>query len=93
MQYTNLDTIKFFLHEVHKSQQTLGQGRFQAYDQSAVDMFLDSVKDFSDTELFPFIKDMDEKPSYYSEGKITIHPQFEKIFPKAAELGLVASFF
>lgn len=93
MQYTNLDTIKFFLHEVHQSQQTLGKGRFQAYDQSAVDMFLDSVKDFSDVELFPFIKAMDEAPSVYADGKISIHPQFEKIFPKAAELGLVASFF
>jgi len=93
MQYTSLDTLKFFLHEVHLSHQTLGQGRFQAYDKAAVDMFLDSVKDFSDAELFPYIKAMDEEPASYADGKITIHPQFEKIFPKAAELGLVASFF
>lgn len=91
--YTNLDTIKFLLHEVHKSEETLGKGRFAAYDRASVDMFLEAVKDFSDNELFPYIKDMDEKPSQYSEGKITIHPQFEKIFPKAAELGLIAALF
>lgn len=92
-QYTNLATIKFLIHQVHNSEAILGKGRFEAYDPAAVDMFLDSVKDFSDTDLFPFIKDMDEKPSVYQNGQITIHPQFERIFKQAAELGLVAAFF
>jgi butyryl-CoA dehydrogenase len=91
--YTNLETIKFLIHQVHNSEAILGKGRFEAYDHAAVDMFLDSVKDFSDADLFPFIKDMDEKPSVYQNGQITIHPQFEKIFKQAAELGLVAAFF
>lgn len=92
-QYTNLDTIKFLIHQVHNSEAILGKQRFASYDQTTVDMFLDSVKDFSDIDLFPYIKDMDEKPSFYKDGKITIHPQFEKIFVQAAELGLVAAFF
>lgn len=92
-QYTNLDTIKFLIHQVHNSAAFLGKKRFASYDQTTVDMFLDSVKDFSDIDLFPYIKDMDEKPSFYKDGKITIHPQFEKIFQQAAELGLVAAFF
>ncbi|OEK05282.1 acyl-CoA dehydrogenase [Roseivirga misakiensis] len=92
-QYTNLDTIKFFLHEVHQIDQFLGKGRFSAYDSASVDMFLDSIKTLSDNELFPYIKEMDEKPSYYRDGAITIHPQFEKIFQQSKDLGLVATIF
>ncbi|MFY0592683.1 acyl-CoA dehydrogenase [Roseivirga sp.] len=92
-QYTNLDTIKFFLHEVHQIDSCLGKGRFAAYDSASVDMFLDSIKTLSDNELFPYIKEMDEKPSFYKDGAITIHPQFEKIFQQAKELGLVATIF
>ena len=88
-QYTNLDTIKFFVHQVHQTEKVLGSGRFEAYDSASVDMFLDSIKTLSDTELFPYIKEMDEKPSFYKDGAITIHPQFEKIFQQAKDLGLV----
>jgi len=92
-QYTNLDTIKFFVHQVHQTEKVLGSGRFEAYDSASVDMFLDSIKTLSDTELFPYIKEMDEKPSFYKDGAITIHPQFEKIFQQAKDLGLVATIF
>lgn len=92
-QYTNLDTIKFLMHHVHNIDKVVGRGRFEAYDSASVDMFLDSIKTLSDTDFFPFIKDMDEQPSYYKDGSITIHPHFEKIFKQANELGLVASIF
>ncbi len=91
--YTNLETLKFLIHQVHQTDLVLGKGRFSAYDSSAVDMFLDSIASLSDAELFPFIKDMDENPSFFKDGKITIHPQFEKIFKQASELGIVASIF
>ncbi len=91
--YTNLETLKFLIHQVHQTDLVLGKGRFSAYDPSSVDMFLDSIKSLSDTELFPFIKDMDENPSVFKDGKITIHPQFKKIFEQASELGLIASIF
>ncbi len=92
-QYTNLETLKFLIHQVHNTNSILGKGRFSAYDASALDMFLDSIESLSNTELFPFIKEMDEKPSVYKEGKITIHSQFERIFQQARDLGLIASIF
>lgn len=92
-QYTNLDTLKFLIHKVHKTETVLGKGRFSAYDTASVDMFLDSIASLSDVDLFPFIKEMDENPSYYKDGKITIHPQFKRIFEQARDLGLIASIF
>jgi len=91
--YTNLETIKFLMHKVHKAQDTLGKGRFADYDAEAVDMFLDSIASFSDAELFPFIKEMDEQPSVFRNGAISIHPQFERIFKQARDLGLVSAIF
>ncbi|MBO3698452.1 acyl-CoA dehydrogenase [Roseivirga sp. E12] len=92
-QYTNLETLKFLIHQVHETDSVLGKGRFSAYDSTAVDMFLDSIESLSDAELFPYIKEMDEKPSFFKDGKITIHPQFERIFQQARDLGLIASIF
>lgn len=92
-QYTNLETIKFLIHKVHQTGAVLGKGRFSAYDSSAIDMFLESVESLSDVDLFPYIKEMDEKPSIYTEGSIIIHPQFKRIFEQARDLGLIASIF
>lgn len=92
-QYVSIDSIKFLLHQVHGSSHILGKGKFSAYDASTIDMFLDSVTSFSDTDLFPFIREMDEKPAEFKEGAIKVHPQFERIFRQARELGLIPSIF
>ena len=56
-------------------------------------MFLDSIKAFSDAELFPYQREMDEKPAHYKNQAIHIHPQFEKIFQQTKELGLIPAIF
>jgi len=91
--YISLDTLKFLMHEVHHAQEIYDQPLFVNYDKEASNLFLDAVKDFSDAELFPYIKEMDEKPASFKDGRIHIHPQFEKIMRQSAELGLVSSFF
>ena len=91
--FASTATLKFLLKEVHNVYDVIGKGRFAAYDEASVNLFIDSVQSFCETDAFPFIKDMDEKPAVYENGSIKIHPQFEKIFKQAAELGLVAAFF
>ena len=92
-EYTNLETIKYMLNEVHRVNEVLGKGRFQMYDQESANMFLDSIKAFSDAELFPYQREMDEKPAHYKNQAIHIHPQFEKIFQQTKELGLIPAIF
>lgn len=81
------------MHEVHGFEEILKAETFVNYDQEGANLFLDAVKDFSDKDLFPFIKAMDEAPASFKDGRIRIHPQFEKIFKQAADLGLVSAFF
>lgn len=92
-EYVDISTLKFLLHDVHNTDALLTKERFSEYDRTTIDIFLDSVKSFSDTSLFPFIKEMDEKPAYFKEGKIYIHPQFETILKTAGEMGLVGAMY
>lgn len=92
-QYVDIENLKYLLFEVHQVENILKKDRFKDYDKTAIDIFIDSVKSFSDTALFPFIKDMDEKPSYFKDGKINIHPQFENILKSAGEMGIVGAMY
>ncbi len=92
-EYVDITTLKFLLHDVHNIEELLTKERFNEYDRTSIDIFLDSVKSFSDNALFPFIKEMDEKPAYFKDGKIFVHPQFETIFKTAGELGLVGAMY
>ena len=91
--YIDIDTLKFLVFSVHNIEDLLQKERFKEYDKTAIDIFIDSVKTFSDSALHPFIKEMDEKPSYFKDGSIHIHPQFEHIFKTGGEMGLVGAMF
>ena len=91
--YVDIDTLKFLLYNVHDTEDLLSRERFIDYDKTSIDIFIDSVKTFSDTALFPFIKNMDEKPAYFEDGKINVHPQFGNIIKPGGEMGLVGAGF
>jgi len=92
-EYVDIDTLKFLLYDVHQIDKLWLKDRFKEYDKTSVDIFIDSVKTFSDTALFPFIKEMDENPSYFKDGGINVHPQFENILKGAGEMGLVGAMY
>jgi len=92
-EYVDIDTLKFLLFNVHAVENLLIKDRYKEYDKTSIDIFIDSVKSFSDTALFPFIKEMDEKPSYFKDGKINVHPQFENILKGAGEMGMVGAMY
>src|ERR1039458_9034917 len=92
-QYMSMNTLKYMLYDVHQLTGLLKHERFGEYDEQSTNIFLDSVKDFCDKECFPYIKEMDEKPVYYKNGKVMVHPQVEHIMKKSGELGLIGSSF
>jgi len=92
-QYMSMTALKYMLYDVHKLTELLKYQRFSEYDESSTNMFLDTVKDFCDKDCFPYIKEMDEKPVHYKDGKVHVHPQVEKIMKKSGELGLIGSSF
>jgi len=91
--YMNLDTLRFVLYEVLEGDTLNQYERFADYDRDSVDILIDSVKAFADKELYPYFKEMDEKPAHFADGGVLVHPQIEKIIAKGAELGLIGSGF
>ncbi|MRI00223.1 acyl-CoA dehydrogenase [Kriegella sp. EG-1] len=92
-QYVDLRTLKFLLYKVHNVQEILELERYAEYDKESIEMLLNSVKDFSDKELFPYFREMDEKPAYYKNGEIVVHPQVNKYMKAAGEMGIIAGSF
>lgn len=92
-QYVDMDTLKFLLYQVHNLEEVLQRDRFADHDLESSNTFIDSVKDFSDLELFPFFKAMDETPAHFANGKIVVHPQVGEVMKKGGEMGLIGGTF
>jgi butyryl-CoA dehydrogenase len=92
-QYVDLETLKFLLYKVHGVQGVLDQERYADYDQESIEMLLNSVKDFSDKELFPYFREMDENPAHFKDGGIHVHPQVNKYMKAGGEMGFISGGF
>jgi len=91
--YVDLNTVKFFMNNVQELETVLNKKRFADHNIESVDMFIDSVKQFADRELFPYFKEMDENPAHYKDGKIHVHKQVGKMMKEGGEMGLIAAPF
>ncbi len=92
-EYIDFDTLKYLLYDVHQLEEVLQQDRFADHDKESMDMFLNSVKEFSDRELFPYFKEMDEKPAYHKDGTVIVHEQVGVMMKKGGEMGLISGTF
>ena len=91
--YVDIKSVKFFMNNVQELEFILSKKRFADHNLESVDMFIDSVKQFADRELFPYFKEMDENPAHYKDGKIHVHQQVGKMMKEGGEMGLIAAPF
>jgi alkylation response protein AidB-like acyl-CoA dehydrogenase len=91
--YIDLETLKYILYDIHKLEDLLTRERFQDHDMESLDLFINSVKEFSDRELYPYFKEMDETPAYHKDGTVIVHKQVKKIMEQSGEMGIIAASF
>ena len=91
--YIDFETLKFMLYEVHGLEKMLDKKRFEDYDKEAIDLFIESIKEFSDRELYPVFKEMDENPAYYKDGKIYVHEKVKTLMYQGGEMGIISASF
>lgn len=91
--YVDMETVKFVLYDVHGMEELLEKERYADHDKESLDLFLDSSKQFADKELFPYIKEMDEKPAYHKDGQVFVHEQVKTMMQQGGELGLISAPF
>ena len=87
--YIDIKTVKFFMNIVQDLEKILDKERFIDHNNESVDLYIDSVKKFADRELFPYFKEMDEKPAHYKDGSIYVHKQVEKMMKEGGAMGLI----
>ncbi|WOC39405.1 acyl-CoA dehydrogenase [Polaribacter sp. HL-MS24] len=91
--YIDLDTLKYILYDVQKLENLLVRERFQDHDMESLDLFIESVKEFSDRELYPYLQEMDETPAHYKDGTVMVHQQVPVMMKKGGELGIISASF
>ncbi|WP_026776574.1 acyl-CoA dehydrogenase [Polaribacter sp. Hel_I_88] len=91
--YVDLETLKYLLYDVHKLENLLSRERFKEHDLESLDLFIDSVKEFSDRELYPYLKEMDETPAHFKDGTVIVHEQVQKVMHQSGEMGIIAALF
>jgi butyryl-CoA dehydrogenase len=91
--YVDLETLKYILYDIHKLEDLLTRERFQEHDMESLNLFIDSVKEFSDRELYPYFQEMDATPAYHKDGTVIVHEQVHKVMLQSGELGVIAAAF
>ena len=91
--YIDLSTVKFFMNIVQELEVVLEKERFVDHDLESVNLYVESVKQFADRELFPYFKEMDENPAHYKDGSIHVHQQVEKMMKEGGSMGLISAPF
>lgn len=89
----SMENLRFLLNEVHDVDSILGYERYSDYDTDAVEILLQSTKEYCDKEYYPFYKEMDEDPARFEDGKIYVHPQIGNIIKYAGENGSIGAHF
>ncbi|MEO1263112.1 MAG: acyl-CoA dehydrogenase [Bacteroidota bacterium] len=90
-QYIDVNTLKFQLYNVHEMESLLSTDFYSHHDRASIDLYLNSIKDFSDKELYPVFHEMDEQPAHFKDGKIITHPSVGTMMKKGGELGIIAA--
>jgi len=91
--YVDIETLKYILYDIHKLEDLLVRERFKEHDIESLNLFIDSVKTFSDRELYPYFKEMDETPAYYKEGTVIVHEQVKIMMLQGGEMGIISASF
>lgn len=86
MQYISMEHLRFLLFEVYHIQDLFQYEHFSHLDAEQVSLLLDSAKALADRDMFPFFREMDEKPIHYlGNGEVWSHPQLKTIIQNTAE--------
>ena len=91
--YVDLETLKYILYDIHNLENLLSRERFQDHDMESLNLFIDSVKEFSDRELYPYFREMDETPAYHKDGTVIVHKQVGTVMKQSGEMGIIAAAF
>lgn len=91
--YVSMNHLRFLLHEVLQISDLCKLPRYSDFDKESFDLLLDATKSYGDQVMHPALKEMDENPAYYKDGKIIVHPVVGQVMKDAGENGWIGMTF
>ncbi|MFK7808626.1 MAG: acyl-CoA dehydrogenase [Saprospiraceae bacterium] len=74
-QFVNLRNVKFTLHEVFNAESLNKYEYFEAYDEEAINMAIETAKQIGERILHPIVTEMDKEKAYFDGKEVQVHPQ------------------
>lgn len=83
--------INFFLYEVFDALSLTKHEYFGEHNRKAFDLIIDAAFTMSEKMLFPILKEMDQNPPEFVNGKVIVYPDVRKILKAFGQGGWIAS--
>lgn len=91
MKYLHMENLNWQLFDVFDLGALTGYPRYSDHDVVSFKQIIESVKRFSDDELYPVIREMDDDPARYEDGTVVVHPTVGKAMKTFGEMGLLGA--
>lgn len=79
------------LFEVFKLESLTKYPRYADHDTTTFKQIIESVSRFSEDELYPVLREMDDSPARFEDGTVVVHPIVGKVMRTLGELGLIGA--
>ena len=83
--------VDFLLYEVFDAPSLCALPTFADHERATFDLVLQNSRRFAREVLFPTYKPMDAEPPHVENGRIVLHPLWNKIYPQLIGLDLIAA--
>lgn len=91
MKYIHMETLNWQLFDVFDLESLTKFPRYAEHDSASFKEIIESVKRFSDDELYPVLREMDAEPARYEDGSVVVHPAVGKMMKSFGEMGLIGA--
>jgi len=82
--------IDFVLYDVLRVDELAKLPDFSEHSRETFDMMLQNARKLARAAFFPLYREMDRAPDF-TNGAIKLHPKMHELYPRIAELGIVAA--
>jgi len=89
--FFSAQNINFLLFETHGIQDLSRHEYYREYDKDTLDIMLSTVARAAFRLMRPYLKEMDNNPPAFSEGRVTVHPSVREYIRTCGEIGLLSS--
>lgn len=91
MKYLHMENLEWQLFDVFELESLTSLSRYSEHDIVSFKQILESVKKFADKELYPVLREMDDKPARFEEGTVIVHPAVGSTMKAFGEMGLLGA--